>query len=74
MYNNFVNKWLKFVSEMQFIKGTLNIRDLQYSFAILVQMQTPHSGYVATIIPWDIVLCNVVEYKWNTDTCDSYLY
>ena len=23
---------------------------------------------------WDIVLCNVVEYKWNTDSCDSYLH
>ena len=37
-------------------------------------LSTPHSGYAATIIPWDIVLCNVVEYKWNTHTCDSYLY
>ena len=37
-------------------------------------LPTPHSGYAATIIPWDIVLRNVVEYKWNTDTCDSYLY
>ena len=33
-------------------------------------LPTPHSGYAATIIPWDIVLCNVVEYKWKTDTCD----
>ena len=37
-------------------------------------LPTPHSGYAATAIPWDIVLCNVVEYKWNTDTCDSYLH
>ena len=37
-------------------------------------LPTPHSGYAATVIPWDIVLCNVVEYKWNTDTCDLYLH
>ena len=44
-------------------------------FAGLKRLQIPHSGYAATIIPMDIVLCNIVEYKWNTDTCcDSYLY
>ena len=32
------------------------------------------SGFAATVIPWDIVLCNVVKYKWNTDSCDSYLH
>ena len=33
----------------------------------------PHSGFAATVIPWDIALCNV-KYKWNTDSCDSYLH
>ena len=37
-------------------------------------LPTPHSGFAATVILWDIVLCNVVEYKWNTDSCDSYLH
>ena len=32
-----------------------------------------HSGFAATVIPWDIVLCNV-KYKWTTDSCDSYLH
>ena len=27
-----------------------------------------------SVICWDIVLCNVLEYEWNTDTCDSYLH
>ena len=34
---------------------------------------TPRSGFAATVIPWDIVLCNV-KYKLNTDSCDSYLH
>ena len=37
-------------------------------------LPTPHPGFAATVILWDIVLCNVVEYKWNTDSCDSYLH
>ena len=37
-------------------------------------LPTSHSGFAATVILWDIVLCNVVEYKWNTDSCDSYLH
>ena len=36
-------------------------------------LPTPRSGFAATVIPWDIVLCNV-KYKWNTDSCDSYLH
>ena len=36
-------------------------------------LPTPSSGFAATVIPWDIVLCNV-KYKWNTDSCDSYLH
>ena len=31
------------------------------------------SGFAATVIPWDTVLCNV-KYKWNTDSCGSYLH
>ena len=31
-------------------------------------------GLAATVIPWNIVLCSVVEYKWNTDSCDLYLH
>ena len=26
------------------------------------------------VIDWDIILCNVLEYKRNTDSCDSYLH
>ena len=37
-------------------------------------LPTPRSGFASTVILWDIVLCNVVEYKWNTDSCDSYLH
>ena len=36
-------------------------------------LPTPHSGFAATVIPWDTVLCNV-KYKWNTDSCGSYLH
>ena len=36
-------------------------------------LPTPRSGFAATVIPWDIVLCNV-KYKSNTDSCDSYLH
>ena len=36
-------------------------------------LPTPRSGFAATVIPWDIVLCNA-KYKWNTDSCDSYLH
>ena len=36
-------------------------------------LPTPRSGFAATVVPWDIVLCNV-KYKWNTDSCDSYLH
>ena len=36
-------------------------------------LPTPRSGFAATVIPWDIVLCNV-KYKWNTDSCHSYLH
>ena len=35
-------------------------------------LPTPRSGFAATVIPWDTVLCNV-KYKWNTDSCGSYL-
>ena len=36
-------------------------------------LPTPRSGFAATVIPWDTVLCNV-KYKWNTDSCGSYLH
>ena len=36
-------------------------------------LPTPRSGFAADVIPWDIVLCNV-KYKWNRDSCDSYLH
>ena len=36
-------------------------------------LPAPRLGFAATVIPWDIVLCNV-KYKWNTDSCDSYLH
>ena len=35
-------------------------------------LPAPRSGYAATVIDWDIVLCDVLEYKRNTDSCDSY--
>ena len=36
-------------------------------------LPTPRSGFAATVIPRDTVLCNV-KYKWNTDSCGSYLH
>ena len=36
-------------------------------------LPTPRLGFAATVIPWDTVLCNV-KYKWNTDSCGSYLH
>ena len=36
-------------------------------------LPTPRSGFAATVIPWDTVLCNY-KYKWNTDSCGSYLH
>ena len=37
-------------------------------------LPAPCSGYAATVIDWDIVLCYVLKYKRNTDSSDLYLH
>ena len=37
-------------------------------------LPAPRSGYAATVIDWDIVLCYVLKYKGNTHSCDLYLH